>query len=117
MMMGNSPAEVTASVEGECRVIRVSGGLDYDSASLLGAALTESLQGDTARTVIDLSATDFADSTFLHVLLSAHRKHQRAQRELVMAGPFHAVVDRLFEITGTAGHFTFVDSVSRALRA
>ncbi|MEU5208958.1 STAS domain-containing protein [Streptomyces sp. NPDC020742] len=112
-MPADSAAVITHSVEDEVWVIRITGSLDHDNAELLGEALTHP---DAPRTVVDLSRTEFADSTFLHVLLQAQRQHDGQGRRLVVAGPFHTIVRRLFEVTGTEGYFTLAEDVPSALR-
>ncbi|MFE1763365.1 STAS domain-containing protein [Streptomyces angustmyceticus] len=106
---------VTHAVEDEVFVVRVSGSLDHDSAPLLEEACALAKDSGAPRTVIDLSLADFADSTVLHVLLAAQRAHHRQDRKLIVAGPFHEVVRRLFDVTGTAGYFTLADNVPSAL--
>nr|WP_229893924.1 STAS domain-containing protein [Streptomyces glebosus] len=106
---------VNHAVEDEVFVVRVSGSLDHDSAPLLEEACALAEDSGATRTVVDLSLTDFADSTVLHVLLAAQRAHHRQQRTLIVAGPFHEVVRRLFDVTGTAGYFTLADDLLGAL--
>ncbi len=114
-MYVHTPAVVTHAVEDEVFVVRVSGSLDHDSAPLLEEACALAEDSGAPRTVVDLSLTDFADSTVLHVLLAAQRAHHRQQRTLIVAGPFHEVVRRLFDVTGTAGYFTLADDMLGAL--
>jgi len=114
-MYVHTPAVVTHAVEDEVFVVRVSGSLDHDSAPLLEEACALAKDSGAPRTVIDLSLTDFADSTVLHVLLAAQRAHHRQDRRMIVAGPFHDVVRRLFDVTGTAGYFTLADNVPGAL--
>lgn len=114
-MYVHTPAVVTHAVEDEVFVVRVSGSLDHDSAPLLEEACALAKDSGAPRTVIDLSLADFADSTVLHVLLAAQRAHHRQDRKLIVAGPFHEVVRRLFDVTGTAGYFTLADNVPSAL--
>ncbi|MFG2825923.1 STAS domain-containing protein [Streptomyces sp. NPDC048434] len=116
-MYVHTPAVVTHAVDDEVFVVRVSGSLDHDSAPLLEEACAPAKDSGAPRTVIDLSLTDFADSTVLHVLLAAQRAHDRQERKLIVAGPFHRVIRRLFDVTCTAGYFTLADSMPRALEA
>ncbi|MFE1173055.1 STAS domain-containing protein [Streptomyces sp. NPDC058773] len=108
---------MTHTVEDDVFAVRVSGSLDHDSAPLLEEACALAEDSGVRRTVVDLSLTDFADSTVLHVLLAAQRAHHRQQRELIVAGPFHEVVRRLFDVTGTAGYFTLADDMADALKS
>ncbi|MGW7578729.1 STAS domain-containing protein [Streptomyces sp. NPDC054765] len=106
---------MTHTVENEVFVVRVSGSLDHDSAPLLEEACALAKDSGAPRTVVDLSLTDFADSTVLHVLLAAQRAHHRQSRKLVIAGPLHEVIRRLFDVTCTADYFTLADNMPRAL--
>ncbi|MFF3013875.1 hypothetical protein [Streptomyces sp. NPDC057939] len=62
-----------------------------------------------------LSGTLFADSSVLHALLDTRRSHGVAEDELVVAGPLHVAVDRLFEVTGTRSAFRMTQSLETAL--
>ena len=116
-MYVHTPAVVTHAVEEEVFVVRVSGSLDHDSAPLLKEACALAQDSGAPRTVIDLSLTDFADSTVLHVLLATQRAHDRQERKLIVAGPLHDVIRRLFDVTGTTECFTLADNMPRALEA
>ncbi|AKA01777.1 STAS domain-containing protein [Streptomyces noursei] len=115
-MHAPTPAVVTHAVEDQVFVIRVTGSLDHESAALLEEACALAESHAARRTVVDLSLTDFADSTVLHVLLGAQRAHHRRHRRLLVAGPFQPVVRRLFEVTGTTDYFTLVDNVPTAVQ-
>ncbi|MFG2138329.1 STAS domain-containing protein [Streptomyces sp. NPDC048650] len=111
----HTPVVVTHAVEGDVFVIRVSGSLDDDSSALLKEACALAKDSGAPRTVVDLSLTDFADSTVLHVLLAAQRAHHREARKLIVAGPFHEIIGRLFDVTGTTGYFTLADTMLDAV--
>ncbi|MFJ4970203.1 STAS domain-containing protein [Streptomyces sp. NPDC088755] len=105
------------SVDGAV-VVRVRGQQDGDSEGLpvLKEILEEAAGGtDAKHTVLDLSATGFVDSSFLHLLLNARHDYARTGKALVIAGPLPVGVRRLFEVTGTAGAFTHADTVDEAL--
>ncbi|MDF6020393.1 STAS domain-containing protein [Streptomyces sp. JH34] len=98
-------------------LIRVRGTLDgWSAPSALVDALEEAAGSGGRLTVADLSRLEFADSTALHALLNAHRRHAGAGVALVLAGPLDTGVRRLFEVSGTLGAFTFADTVEAALR-
>jgi anti-anti-sigma factor len=108
---------VRAEAADDVCTVRVTGALDQDTAPELATVLDEAARSATARTVVDLSALEFADSSALHVLLAARRAHDEAGREMVLAGPFTTGVRRLFTVTGTAEHFRLTDSSSAACDA
>ncbi|MCX5411864.1 STAS domain-containing protein [Streptomyces sp. NBC_00059] len=97
-------------------VIRVRGSLDgWSGSSGLVEALEKAARSRGRLTVADLSRLEFADSTGLHALLNAQRRHTESGVRLVLAGPFGTGVRRLFEVSGTAGAFSFADTVDAAL--
>ncbi|MEU6059006.1 STAS domain-containing protein [Streptomyces sp. NPDC047097] len=101
-------------MEGRAFVVRVPAEADHERAPELEAALGGALEQPAERTVVDLSGTDFADSTLLHVLLAAQRAHRGRGRPMVVAGPFGRSVHRLFEVTGTAGFFDLAETAGAA---
>ncbi|MHC3470063.1 STAS domain-containing protein [Streptomyces sp. 7R007] len=99
----------------EVVLVRVSGDVDAESAPQLAAALGPAARTASSRTVVDLSGAAFADSAILHVLLEAEQAHRALGAEMVVAGPFHKIIERLFEVTGTTGFFVLADDVEAAL--
>ncbi|MEU3828957.1 STAS domain-containing protein [Streptomyces sp. SID486] len=97
--------------------ITVRGEVDYEENDLLQAAWAEAEEAGLPVTVVDLSRVTFADSGLLNALLDSWRRHRAAGRELILLGPLHPTVERLFSLTGTLEHFTFTDSRARAMRA
>ncbi|WP_329129739.1 STAS domain-containing protein [Streptomyces sp. NBC_01476] len=108
---------ITVLAEGDTVVVRVTDEIDADSAPLLERTLAQAVLSAPVRTVIDLSAVPFADSSILHTLLTAQHRHREAGGKLVLAGPFSDIVQRLFDITGTAGLFTIAATFDQALEA
>ncbi|AZM92738.1 MULTISPECIES: STAS domain-containing protein [Streptomyces] len=105
---------VTSTAEGNVTVIGLHGEVDEDNAPLLARALAQAAEGGP-RTVVDLSGADFVDSSVLHALLRAQRAHTAAGGALVLAGPFHTGVRRLFEVTGADTVFRMADSLASAM--
>ncbi|MEU1042392.1 STAS domain-containing protein [Streptomyces sp. NPDC005551] len=108
-------ATVTHGSAQDSFVVRVGGDIDYASASRLEDALDLAHRVGAPRAIVDLSGTDFADSSILHVLLAAQRAHRARGMLMVVAGPFSETVSRLFDVTGTAGFFVLADSVQAAM--
>lgn len=106
---------VASSVHGNAFVVTVSGDIDGDSAPRLVEELAAGLLAGTPRTVVDLSDTTFADSAILHALLEARQAHRAHGLLLVLAGPFGESVERLFDVTGTAGYFVLAENVFTAM--
>ncbi|WP_329459318.1 STAS domain-containing protein [Streptomyces sp. NBC_01497] len=110
-MVENSATVVARTTDNGSRIVRATGSLDDENASLLDDALEKADREDARLVVVDLSGVSFADSTVLHVLLRARGRSRR----LVIAGPLSAVVERLFDVTGTRSAFTFAATVQDAL--
>ncbi|APU38569.1 MULTISPECIES: STAS domain-containing protein [unclassified Streptomyces] len=108
-------AVVTTTTTRDATVIRLRGEVDEDSAPSLVGALARAAACGLPRTVVDLSGTPFVDSSVLHALLDAQRAHADAGSVLVLAGPLHTAVRRLFEVTGTAAAFRTADSLATAM--
>ncbi|MEI5011017.1 STAS domain-containing protein [Streptomyces sp. NPDC087659] len=106
--------EVTATLDGDVRVVQVSGECDADEAGALARTLAAPFDGTALGVVVDLSRVTFADSSFLHTLIEAHRRHLAAGLPLVLAQP-HSAVQRLLDLTDTARHFTVAPTTTAAL--
>ncbi|MBM9508691.1 STAS domain-containing protein [Actinacidiphila acididurans] len=108
---------MTGQQGGAARVVRAGAELDWEGSQEFARQVRDAVDSGGAGLVVDLSAVAFADSSALHVLLEAHRDLADGGGRLVLAGPLRPEVDRLFEVTMTAGHFEFADDVRAALRA
>lgn len=80
-------------------VVAVSGELDALNAHELGEAVLRRLTGRAGRTVVDLSAVSFLDSSVLKVLAGTLDKFRAAGAELWLVLGDKRMA-RLFEITG-----------------
>lgn len=111
-------AEVTLARRGRAAVVRATGALDSENVAALDAELAGAAElAGQSRTVVDLSGLEFADSSVLHVLLDAQRRHRANGRQLVVCGPLGPVVDRLFSVTGTTEFFALTADVDAAVNA
>ncbi|RFC76801.1 STAS domain-containing protein [Streptomyces sp. AcE210] len=110
-MSSDDPMLAVEATAGDVVLISVRGSLDGWSGC---DGLARAAQGEAKRTVVDSSGLTFADSAALHALLHGRRKHTATGMPLVLAGPLHTTVHRLFEITGTREASRFVDSVEQA---
>ncbi|MEU8778121.1 STAS domain-containing protein [Streptomyces sp. NPDC048606] len=113
--MSGEGAVVATTTDRDVAVISLRGEVDEDHAPRLAGALAQAASRGPGRTVVDLSRTRFADSSVLHALLDAQRAHTAAGATLVLAGPFHTAVRRLFEVTGSASVFRMADSLETAM--
>ncbi|WP_199826661.1 STAS domain-containing protein [Streptomyces sp. WM4235] len=106
---------VTMTTHEGVPVVRLHGDLDEENVHDLDRLLAAAAAEGSTRTVVDLSRAHFVDSSVLHALLDAHAAHERAGAVLVLAGPLHVPVRRLFEVTGTAPAFRMADSLEAAI--
>jgi anti-anti-sigma factor len=88
-------------IDGETATVRFAGELDVERADEMRAKLDEALSGPGVATVrVDLSQTEFLDSTALGALVAAYNRASAAgQAFRVVEVP--ARVERLLAITGT----------------
>ena len=78
--------------------VALSGRLDVHAAADVRLALAEAVDTGHGELVIDLAALESVDATGLGVLVSAHRRAQRAGRTLVLED-VPAQVERLLLVT------------------
>ncbi len=94
------PLDIHTALDGPTALLRVEGELDASTAPVLDEALRRAAaEGATERIVLDFGKLTFVDSAGLSVLVSAHKRLQRDEAELVVSAP-SAAVRRLFDIAG-----------------
>lgn len=90
---------------GDQVLLSVSGELDMSSAPRLGSAVAKATALDPLRRVVlDLSGTEFIDSSGLRAMLSAREQFESLGCEFTLRAPSPAVT-RLLEITALSHHF------------
>jgi anti-sigma B factor antagonist len=99
--------------EGDAAVVSVGGDVDNDTAPQLRQAITTAFGDGADRVVIDLTATDFLDSSGLGALVGASKEHA-GQGELVLVCP-RPQLRKLFEISRLNEVFQIYDEVGSAL--
>lgn len=93
-------------------VLALKGELDMAAAPVVRARVDESAGG--LGVVLDLSEVTFVDSSMLKELLRAGAELARYETALVLAG-VPVAVQRLFDLTRTAGMFTIAPDRDAAL--
>jgi len=90
--------------------------IDISNAGLLREALLSATASGQAVIVVDMSGTEFCDSTGLNVLVRALAQAEQAGSELrlVMGG---TGVRRVLSVTGVAGMFRIYETLGQALQA
>jgi anti-anti-sigma factor len=93
-------------------VLRVLGEVDIATIGQLGDSI-ESLEPKDLGLIVDLTGTDFMDSSGLRMLLSTHSRYHsegRGFKVAVSGGP----IARLLDVTGLLEHLEVHESVEEA---
>lgn len=94
------PSVDDLSVEAHGNRLLVRGEIDAHTAPRLGQAL-EAIEGDV---ILDLSETDFVDSSGLRVLVQHHQAFAARNASMVIADP-SSPVERVFELSSLDDFF------------
>src|SRR5580692_6305455 len=89
--------------------------IDISNASLLRAALATATRSAPEIVVVDMSGTEYCDSTGLNVLVRAQKKAEPAGVQLRLVVQANAV-QRMLTVTGVAGLFRVYASLDEATR-
>jgi anti-sigma B factor antagonist len=111
------PLDLSTTVDesSQAVVLTVLGEVDLATIDELESKI-ESLEDTSSSLVIDLTSTEFMDSTGLRLLIATHERLRDAGRELKVAvdgGP----IGRLLEVTGVLTHLNVFSSVGQALES
>jgi anti-sigma B factor antagonist len=99
--------------EGDAAVLSVGGDVDNDTAPQLREAIAAAFGEGVQRVVVDLSETDFLDSSGLGALVGASKEHSdESALRLVCPRP---QLRKLFEISRLNEIFEIFDDVASAL--
>jgi anti-sigma B factor antagonist len=95
MPYGSFPVEVVEGVP----VVVAPEEIDITNAEALRSALLTAAAGGHGALVVDMTQTQFCDSSGLHALIAAHKRAEAAGREVLLVIPSVAVL-RVFALTG-----------------
>lgn len=109
------PSEQTAAAE-DISIVTLHGAIDHHNVDDLSDTLLFPRGAATARTVINLSAVTFIDSSGINAFITAHHAAQRAGGWLRLAGPVEPVL-RIIELVGLHEIMGCYPSTCRALAA
>lgn len=90
--------------------------IDISNAGLLREALQAATANGQPVIVVDMSGTEFCDSTGLNVLVRAQAQAERAGAELRLVSGGTGV-QRVLNVTGVAGMFRIFQTLGQALQA
>jgi anti-sigma B factor antagonist len=97
-------------------VVTTPGEIDLRNADSLREALVAAAATNQPVVVVDMTGTEFCDSTGLHVLVRAHRQADANGRQLrlVVRG---AALQRILAVSGMGSLFRVFDSLDQAVQA
>lgn len=102
------PFRLELEPRGSTTVVAAHGDVDLATAEELRTTVLDVIRQGSRRVVLDLRQVSFIDSTGLRALLHARTEAAEADVEFALIqGP--EAVRRLFDVTGTAGIFHFID--------
>jgi anti-sigma B factor antagonist len=104
------PVEVVGGVP----VVAAPEEIDITNAEALRSALLTAAAGGPGTLVVDMTQTQFCDSSGLHTLLAAHKQAGAEGRQVVLVIPSTAVL-RVFAITGVDRMIPNFTSLAEAL--
>jgi anti-sigma B factor antagonist len=97
-------------------VVRAAVEVDATNAQDLRSAILAAISTGTERLIVDMSDTEFCDSTGLNVLVRAHKRLKEAGGELLLVATEPTLL-RIFKVTGMDTMFHLFASLDEALVA
>ena len=92
---GSFPVEIVKGMP----VVAAPEEIDITNAEALRAALLNAAVNGHDRLVVDMTRTQFCDSSGLHTLIAAHKRAEAEGREVLLVIPSPTVL-RVFALTG-----------------
>ena len=107
--------DISPANNGADRILSVRGEVDIATVGELEDKIA-ALDNPQAGLILDLTATDFMDSSGLRLLVSTHERFvAEGARFRLAVGP--GPISRLLEVTGLMGHLDVHDTVEEASSA
>lgn len=104
---------IEAKSDSGCFILKVIGELDISTAPRLNDKLMELLNSRRPDCIIDLSETNYLDSSAFHVLIKCHRQVLKQGGKMALAG-LQPSVERIFKIAHLTELFSIFDTVEDA---
>jgi len=108
---GSFPVEIVKGMP----VVAAPEEIDITNAEALRAALLQAANGH-GTLVVDMTRTQFCDSSGLHALIAAHKRAEAEGREVLLVIPSSTVL-RVFALTGMDRVIPNFTSLAEALAA
>lgn len=107
--------EVTTTQYKHCDLVKASGRVDSQTASLLSAAMEAVINAGRYKIVLDMSEVEYMSSAGLRVLISVQKTCKRYNRgEIVLTNVPQRIYDAL-ELAGFVPLFRFHDDLLTAV--
>ncbi|WP_380169422.1 STAS domain-containing protein [Jannaschia sp. R86511] len=100
--------------EGDRTVVEVGGEIDVYTAPQLRSALNDAVAAGARHLVVDMSGTEFLDSTGLGVLVGGLKRVRTMDGDLELVCASEKIL-KVFRITGLTKVFTIHASIDEAL--
>ena len=96
MIAGATPPEIT--IDGRVVVAALPDEIDLSNARPIGTIVSAAVPNDAAGVVLDLSGTNYLDSSGVHLIFDLADRLGARQQTLVLAVPEHSHVRRVLEL-------------------
>ncbi len=106
--------EITVTVAGEVKVIRIEGKLDTQSSPDVQTQLAQLIDQGATKLVVNFEKLDYISSTGLNVLLKAAKQLKGNSGELRICG-LNEFVQQVFDISGFTTILTVTKTEPEAL--
>ncbi len=106
--------EITVTVAGEVKVIRIEGKLDTQSSPDAQTQLTQLIDQGTTKLVVNFEKLDYISSAGLRILLAAAKRLKGNSGELRICS-LNEVVQEVFDISGFTTILTVTKTEPEAL--
>ncbi len=111
-----TPLKIASRTEGkDTAILSLAGEVDVASAGRVRDSGLKLISDGVKYLIVDLSPTEFMDSTGLGTLVGLHKRIRESGGEVIVAVS-QPRVKRLFEITGLTQVFRMFDDVAAALK-
>jgi anti-sigma B factor antagonist len=112
----STPLKIASRTEGEnTAVLSLIGDVDVATAGRVRDSGLKLVKEGIRHLIVDLTPTEFMDSTGLGTLVGLHKRLRELEGEVTIA-VLQPRVKRLFEITGLTQVFRICDDVAAALK-
>ena len=112
----STPLRINSRMEGDnAAVVSLAGEVDVANASQVREAALKLISGGATRLIVDLSDTEYMDSSGLGTLVGLLKRLKESGGEMAIASA-QPRVKRLFDITGLTQVFRLCDDVAAALK-